>query len=209
VFGISDPLSYTAAALLLVLSPGPATVYVLSRAYYYGRLAGFAALAGIAVADIFLITLAGGGVAAFLYAYPLAFTMLRWVGAGYLAYLGARALFSKIEQNAGDKEAPRGPRSLRRIFAVGFGVILTNPKAIFFFMAFFPQFIDPAKSQGFITVSVLGAIVIGMNTAYLTCLMLLSHRLKRGSGGNKVWQQAVTRLTGLAFIAFGVRLALG
>jgi leucine efflux protein len=99
-------------------------------------------------------------------------------------------------------------RSLPRIFFGGIGVIFVNPKAILFFMAFFPQFVDPVHNRGAITFAALGAIFISMNICYLGSLMLIGGRLRRGAvaqgRGFTFW---INKITGLAFIGFGIKLA--
>ena len=211
MLGIADPLGYVTVAFLLVLTPGPGTIYILSRASQYGLPAGFLALAGCTAGDLCLMLLAALGVAALLHAYPLAFDVIRWAGAIYLIWLGVKALRSRAKANATETvaaELPPTGRSLPRIFFAGLGVMLINPKAILFFMAFFPLFIDPATSRGPVTFAALGGIFVGMNICYLSAVMSLGRLLRRHLTGSRRLQQWLTRFTGLVFIGFGLRLAL-
>jgi leucine efflux protein len=211
MFGISDPFGYVTIAFLLVLTPGPATVYILSRGYQFGLPAGFTALAGCTVGDICLMLLAALGVAALLHNYPLAFDIVRWLGAGYLVWLGFKALWpwrplqADATRQASLPTAP--PHSLRRIFFGGIGVIFINPKAILFFMAFFPQFVDPINNRGALTFAALGAIFISMNICYLGGLMAIGGRLRRSATQDRRFTFWIGKLTGLAFVGFGVKLA--
>jgi leucine efflux protein len=212
MLGISDPIGYVTIAFLLVLTPGPATVYILSRGYQRGLAAGFAALAGCTAGDICLMLLAALGVAALLHNYPLAFDIVRWLGAAYLVWLGFKALWPwhptrpAVATDASGQPAPAS-RSLPRIFFGGIGVIFVNPKAILFFMAFFPQFVDPAHNRGALTFAALGAIFISMNICYLGSLMLIGGRLRRSAVQGRGFTFWINKLTGLAFIGFGVKLA--
>jgi leucine efflux protein len=189
MFGIADPLGYVTIAFLP---------------------AGFLALAGCTAGDLCLMLLAALGVAAVLHAYPLAFDIIRWAGAIYLIWLGVKALLHRVTATATENVSALPPtgRSLPRIFFAGLGVILINPKAILFFMAFFPLFIDPATSRGPLTFAVLGGIFVAMNICYLSTVMILGRLLRRHLIGSRGLQQWLTRLAGLAFIGFGLRLAL-
>jgi len=214
MLGIADPIGYVTIAFLLVLTPGPATVYILSRSYQRGLAAGFVALAGCTTGDICLMSLAAIGVAALLHSYPLAFDIVRWLGAGYLVWLGVKALWpwrpAKAEATSlmdGQAMPPLKHTPYRRIFFAGIGVIFINPKAILFFMAFFPQFVDPVHNRGALTFVVLGAIFISMNICYLGSLMLIGGKLRRRAAGADSVTFWVNKLTGLAFIGFGVKLA--
>lgn len=210
MLGIADPLGYVTIAFLLVLTPGPATVYILSRGYQLGLPAGFTALAGCTAGDICLMLLAALGVAALLHSYPLAFDIVRWLGAAYLVWLGFKALWPWRPATAGamsPSTAVPVTRSLPRIFVGGIGVIFVNPKAILFFMAFFPQFVDPVQNRGALTFAALGVIFISMNICYLGSLMLIGGRLRRNAMGNRGFTFWINKLTGLAFIGFGVKLA--
>jgi len=220
MLGISDPIGYATVAFLLVLTPGPATVYILSRSYQFGLASGFIALFGCTVGDIFLMLLAALGVAALLHAYPLAFDIVRWLGAGYLVWLGYKALWpwqrtaaaATPEKTTSEVSLAVSRPSLRRVFVAGIGVILINPKAILFFMAFFPQFVDPVNNRGALTFVALGVIFISMNICYLGSLMLIGGRMRRramatGPVQTRGFAFWINKLTGLAFIGFGVKLA--
>lgn len=216
MLGIADPIGYLTIAFLVVLTPGPATVYTLSRNYQLGLTAGLVALAGCSVGDVCLMLLAALGVAALLHTYPLAFDIVRWLGAAYLVWLGFKALWplrpTQLETiPASVSDQARMPNSIapsfNRIFIGGVGVNMINPKAILFFMAFFPQFVDPTNNLGALTFVALGAIFVGMNVCYLGSLMLIGGRLRQASTSNRGFAFWVSKLTGLAFIGFGIKLA--
>lgn len=222
MLGIANPIGYVTLAFLLVLTPGPGTVYILSRGYQRGLPAGFIALAGCTAGDLCLMSLAALGVAAVLHAYPLVFDIVRWAGAAYLVWLGVKAFWPlrRVEQSPlSDNDGPLavsagssssgspGTGSLWRIFIGGLGVILINPKAILFFMAFFPLFVDPVSNRGALTFAALGAIFVGMNICYLGSVMVIGRLLRRRLAGNRRLASWISKLVGLAFIGFGIKLA--
>jgi leucine efflux protein len=217
MLGIANPIGYVTLAFLLVLTPGPGTVYILSRGYQRGLPAGFIALAGCTAGDLCLMSLAALGVAAVLHAYPLVFDIVRWAGAAYLVWLGVKAFWParRGEQSLpGDNDDPStisaespGTGSLWRTFLGGLGVILINPKAILFFMAFFPLFVDPVNNRGALTFVALGTIFVGMNICYLGSVMVIGRLLRRRLAGNRRLASWISKLVGLAFIGFGIKLA--
>jgi len=231
MLGIANPIGYVTLAFLLVLTPGPGTVYILSRGYQRGLPAGFIALAGCTAGDLCLMSLAALGVAAVLHAYPLVFDIVRWAGAAYLVWLGVKAFWPSRDGGQsplGDNDDPLtvpqaasagssrsgspgagslGTGSLWRIFMGGLGVILINPKAILFFMAFFPLFVDPVNNRGALTFAALGAIFVGMNICYLGSVMVIGRLLRRRLAGNRRLASWISKLVGLAFIGFGIKLA--
>ena len=171
------PTHHTLIAFALVCAgiivlPGPSNVFLLAHGIAHGRRAALAAMTGIALASAVRIGLTAAGLTAILAASPIALGVVRWAGAGYLAYLGLRALRSNgVGQHAHD--VGHGV-PLRRSAGKGVVVGLANPKMMIFFLAFFPQFVDPARGSQLTQVLVLGAVfwVIGaawdLGFAYLT-----------------------------------------
>lgn len=200
LLGISDVWQLVAAALVFLMLPGPGTFCVLTCTARNGLRGGFAAVAGLMLADGMLMFLAAAGVAALLQANPMAFRALQYVGAAYLAWLGLKLLLARGE--------PSGvvPFSSAADFRRGFLVTLINPKAIVFYMAFFPLFIDPAAHRGSLTFLTMAAIISSCTLCYGSLLVLVGNaaaaRLKRyrrlASLGNK--------LAGVLLIGFGIKL---
>src|SRR6202047_4546149 len=143
MFGIHDFPLFLAAGILLNLTPGPDTAYILGRSIAQGRSAGVASAFGIMVGSIFHTCAAALGLSAILAASAWAFTAIKLIGGCYLLFLGIRMLFQRAEQ----LHVPSGFR--RRTSAAAFrqGVLtnVLNPKVALFFLAFLPQFIDPAS----------------------------------------------------------------
>ena len=145
MLGISDFGAFCAAILVFLALPGPGTLALLNSTAKGGFRAGAAATAGVIAGDQVLLWLAVGGVAALLAAYPLAFRAVQYAGAAYLAWVGLRLILARA---GGESPVHIEPRHYAR---QAFLITLLNPKAIVFYMAFFPLFIDPATHRGFIT----------------------------------------------------------
>lgn len=198
--GIVDFPTFVIASTLLILSPGPGTLAILGAATG-SRRAGFEALAGTSTGDAILMAAAAIGAAALLQAYPAAFDVLRYGGGAYLAYLGIRSLLSTEPSLA--VSAPAGGKAFQRSVIV----TLLNPKAIVFFMAFFPQFVRPGA--GLESFALLGVLFIAMNCVYQALLINGAAFVLRHLDEAPHWALWVNRLLGAAFLFFGVRLALG
>src|SRR3712207_3053838 len=152
--GISDIWQLVAATMIFLMLPGPGTFCVLASTARNGVRGGYASLAGLMLGDAALMFLAAIGVAALLQANPLLFKAMQYVGALYLAWLGVKLLTAREE---GGTAAV--PFSNAADFRRGFLVTLINPKAIVFYMAFFPLFIDPAMHRGTLTFISMGATI--------------------------------------------------
>lgn len=132
---------FVAAALVLLITPGPAVLFVVTRSLEHGRAAGIVSTAGLSAGGLVHAAAAVLGLSAVLAASAVAFETLRYAGAAYLVYLGVKTLRSPPALGT---EADRPPTSRRRLFLDGLLVNLLNPKAAVFFLAFLPQFVDPA-----------------------------------------------------------------
>jgi threonine/homoserine/homoserine lactone efflux protein len=153
----STLLLFLGATLLLLVLPGPAVLYIVTRSVTQGRKAGLVSVLGIHAGSLVHIGAAIVGVSALIAASATAFTIVKLAGAGYLIYLGIMAFLS-----AAQPESLSGiePMSSRRIFWQGAVVNILNPKTALFFLAFVPQFIDPALGDTTIQVAVLGAVFV-------------------------------------------------
>jgi threonine/homoserine/homoserine lactone efflux protein len=141
-------------------------------------------------------------VAALLHAYPAAFFAVQWLGAAYLAWLGARMLLAK--PGAAPVLKIRTGQYLRQAMAI----TLLNPKAIVFYMAFFPLFVDPARHQGLTTFAFMAATVAVLTLAYCVTSILLTHFLAARLRANPMISRVMQKLAGVLLIGFGVKLAL-
>jgi len=202
MFGIADYGAFVAAIILFLAIPGPGNLALITSTGKGGVRGGLAATVGVIAGDQVLMWSAVAGVAALLVAWPTAFHAVQWLGAAYLAWLGAKMLLAK----PGD--APVIQIHPRQYFRQAMGITLLNPKAIVFYMAFFPLFVDPAHHQGLLTFGVMAATIAALTFLYGLVVVLLTHFLAARMRANPRIGQALNRLAGVFLIGFGVKLAL-
>ncbi|MGQ5524014.1 LysE family translocator [Chitinimonas sp. PSY-7] len=200
IIGINDFPAFLLASTLLIFSPGPGTLAILGSATA-SRRAGFAALAGTSTGDAILMTAAAIGAAALPAANPMAFSILKYVGGAYLVWLGLNSLLSR-EQSLAISQPAEGDAYRRSLL-----VTLLNPKAIVFFMAFFPQFVAADASPW--TFVVLGVVFISLNCVYQAVLIAGAGFVIRHLDEAPHYVVWVNRLLGVVFILFGIRVAIG
>lgn len=197
---------FVAAGLLLNITPGPDVLYIVGRSLSQGRAAGVTSAVGIAAGCVVHIAAAAVGLSALMLTWPLAYDIVRYVGAGYLIWLGAGALRSR----PGALHVPGLERvSLGLIFRQGMVTNILNPKVALFFLAFLPQFTDAARGSLAVQFVLLGVIFVGNGLlvclAYAFAASWLGEWL-RTRAGLSTW---LNRATGVLFISIGVGLALG
>src|SRR5690242_1335102 len=144
--GVANIGLFIGAALVLLLIPGPAVLYIVARSMEQGRLAGFVSDLGIHTATLIHILAAALGLSALLASSALAFSIVKYVGAAYLVWLGLRKIFGPVGR-PDDDGGSLARHSHARLFRDGFIVNLFNPKTALFFLAFLPQFVDPARGH--------------------------------------------------------------
>ncbi|WP_245615797.1 leucine efflux protein LeuE [Andreprevotia chitinilytica] len=203
ILGITDLATYILGTVVIILTPGPNSLFVLSTAGKHGARVGFAAAGGVFFGDLTLMLAAALGVASLMHAYPIAFDVVRYAGAAYLAWLGLKLLFTRGGQTQVTAEAG----SPQQAFKQAFGISLINVKAILFFMAFFPQFVDPTYPQVALTFGLLGLIVQITSLSYLTLLILAGSQLVKRLAQRRWLATLAAKLTGMLFVSFGLRLA--
>ena len=201
MFGISDYGAFAAAVTVFLLIPGPGNLALITSTGKGGWRAGVACCLGVMAADQVLMWLAVAGVAAVLAAYPAAFHAVQWVGAAYLAWLGYKLLTAK----PGD--APAIEIQPRQYFRQGALITLMNPKAIVFYMAFFPMFVDPARHQGAITFGVMAATVAAITFIYSFIVVTLTTVLAERLRANPAVVKWLEKTAGVFLIGFGLKLA--
>ena len=202
MFGIADYPSFVIAVIVFLMIPGPGNLALITSTSK-GRIAGgLAATLGLMAGDQVLMWLAVAGVAALLAAWPPAFRAVQWLGAGYLAWLGLRMLIAK----AGD--APVLNIRAGQYFRQAFSITLLNPKAIVFYMAFFPLFVDPAQRAGIATFGAMAATIAALTFLYGLVVTLLTHRLAERLRANPRIGRLLGKTAGAFMIGFGVKLAL-
>ena len=202
MFGIADYGAFVAAIILFLAIPGPGNLALITSTGKGGVRAGMAAGLGVIAADQVLMWAAVAGVAALLATYPAAFHAVQWLGAAYLAWLGFKMLTAKPGSAPVLRIAPR------HYFKQGAIITLLNPKAIVFYMAFFPLFVDPARHQGLLTFGVMAVTIAVLGFGYGLVASLLTHRLAQRLRASPRVVTLLNRLAGVFLIGFGLRLAL-
>jgi leucine efflux protein len=203
VMGIADYAAFVLAIWVFLMIPGPGNLALIGSTSKGGVRGGLAASFGVIVGDQVLMWSAVAGVAAILKAAPTLFIAVQWLGAAYLVWLGLKMLRAKPGGAAVLEIKPRA------FFNQAFFITLLNPKAIVFYMAFFPQFVDPAHHRGLLTFGVMAVTVAAITLLYCVIAIAITHlaaeRL-RASPSIGVWLE---RVAGGLLVAFGVKLALG
>lgn len=199
--GVTDVRQLVAATMVFLILPGPGTFCVLTCAGKHGVRGGFASLAGLMLGDAVLMFLAAMGVAALLQANPVLFKGMQYLGAAYLAYLGFRLITAKDEQGGAVV-----PFSNAADFRRGFLVTLINPKAIVFYMAFFPLFIDPATHQGSLTFIAMGGVISLCTLFYGSILVMVGNAAARRLSRNRRISAFASKAAGVFLIGFGIKL---
>ena len=202
MFGVADYGAFVAAIIIFLAIPGPGNLALITSTGKGGVPAGLAATMGIIAGDQVLMWAAVAGVAALLAAYPAAFNAVQWMGAAYLAWLGARMLLAK------PGSAPVILIQPRHYFRQAAVITLLNPKAIVFYMAFFPLFVDPARHQGLLTFGVMAATIAVLSFAYGLVAVLLTHFLAERMRAHPRVARALEKVAGVFLIGFGVKLAI-
>ncbi|QFZ21517.1 LysE family translocator [Saccharothrix syringae] len=200
-------LAFTLTTIVAMITPGPDMLFVLGCGMRGGPRAGLLATAGVATSEAVHVAVAAAGLAALFAAVPVAFTVVRVVGAVYLVYLGVRMIRHRGD-GAADERAARAGLTGRRAFLTGLTTNLLNPKMVTFTIAFLPQFIDPALGRVWLQFVVLGAILIALEFLVDGTVGLLAGRIGRWLRTRRAARRRIDTATGGIFIGLGVRLAL-
>ena len=204
---LADFLLFLAAALAIALTPGPGLLYVAARTLAAGRAEGLASTLGLTLGGLVHVLAGGLGVSALLVASAEAFTLFKVLGALYLVWLGIRTFRgSDLPDLAGGAERPRG--NARKAFRDGILVETLNPKTAAFFLAFIPQFVDPAAGPVFWQFVLLGTISVLLNGAADLAMILGADRLGRLFVRRPRTYRRVRQGSGLAYCGLGISLAL-
>ncbi|MDM0107449.1 LysE family transporter [Variovorax sp. J22R24] len=202
MFGIADYGAFVAAIVLFLAIPGPGNLALITSTGKGGIRGGLAATIGLIAGDQVLMWAAVAGVAALLTAYPAAFSAVQWLGAAYLAWLGFKMLRAK------PGAAPILNIRAGQYFRQALAITLLNPKAIVFYMAFFPLFVDPARHQGLTTFGVMALTIAVLTFLYGLIATLLTHFLAERMRANPRISGVLNKLAGVFLIAFGFKLAI-
>lgn len=202
MLGVTDYPAFVVAFIIFLLIPGPGNLVLITSTTKGGIRGGFAAALGVILGDQVLSWMAVAGLAAVLATSPVAFEAVQWLGAAYLVWLGAKMLLAK--PGAAPILNIKPYHYLRQALVI----TLLNPKAIVFYMAFFPLFVDPVHNRGLITFGFLAATIAVLAFLYCVVAILLTHFLAERLRTHRSISVALEKLAGLCLVGFGLRLAL-
>ncbi|GAA1665288.1 leucine efflux protein LeuE [Streptomyces yatensis] len=228
MLGITDLSTYLAGLALIILLPGPNSLYVVSVAARRGPRTGYRAAAGVLCGDAVLMALSAGGVASLLNASPVLFAVVKFAGAGYLTWLavgmlrGARALWRRRPgsadaamesadasmESAESADAVKGSAEGERPYRRALVISLLNPKAILFFISFFVQFVDPDYAHPALSFLALGAWAQLFSITYLSVLIFSGTYLAATFRRRRRLRAGLSAAAGTAFLGFAAKLSL-
>ncbi|MCB5911219.1 leucine efflux protein LeuE [Streptomyces pinistramenti] len=212
MLGITDLSTYLAGLALIILLPGPNSLYVVSVAARRGPRVAYRAAAGVLCGDTVLMTLSAGGVASLLQASPVLFTVVKFAGAGYLTWLafgmlrGAVALWRGREARREESDGPKA--AVERPYRRALVVSLLNPKAILFFISFFVQFVDPSYAHPVLSFLTLGAWAQLFSFTYLSILIFSGTYLAATFRRRRKLTAGLSAGAGAAFLGFAAKLSM-
>ncbi|MEY2782726.1 MAG: Leucine efflux protein [Pseudomonadota bacterium] len=202
MFGISDYGAFAAAFVLLLFLPGPGNLALISSASKGGLSGGLASVLGLLLGDQILLWLTVAGLAALLKSTPSLFMALQWLGAAYLAWLGLKMVTAK------PGEGPQIQITPGHYFRETLLITLLNPKAIMFYFAFFPQFIDPVNHQGLLTFAVMALTIAVLGFVYCFGVVVITHTMAERFRANPRLTSALQKFAGLCLIGFGLKMVI-
>ncbi|WP_433543938.1 leucine efflux protein LeuE (plasmid) [Streptomyces sp. CA-294286] len=214
MLGVTDLPTYLMGLVLIVLLPGPNSLYVLSVAARRGVRAGYTAAAGVWCGDAVLMVLSAAGVASLLQANALLFGIVKYAGAGYLTWLAigmlraAWSMWRTRRESVRTAAAQAEPAAVERPYRRALVISLLNPKAILFFISFFVQFVDPAYAYPALSFVLLGTFAQLASFLYLTALIFSGTRLSAAFARRKRLSAGATSAAGVLFLGFAAKLTL-
>ena len=208
MFGITNFETFLIAAILLNLTPGADTMYILGRSISQGKKAGILSAIGISTGSLVHCIIAAFGLSIIIAKSAIAFSTIKYLGAAYLIYLGVKALMTKSQTEFEIEQMAKKKTSNRKIFASGILTNILNPKVALFFLAFLPQFIDPNYATNSLPFIILGLTFIVTGTVWCLALALFSAKLSDRIRKNYKIKMWLDRITSGIFIALGIKLAL-
>jgi threonine/homoserine/homoserine lactone efflux protein len=202
MFGIADYGAFVVAIIIFLAIPGPGNLALLTATGKGGVRSGMAATLGVIAGDQVLLWMAVAGLSALLINYPSLYSSIQWAGAAYLMGLG----YSLFNAKPGD--APVLNMKPDHYFRQALFITVLNPKAIVFYMAFFPLFVDPAIHQGLLTFGVMAATIAALTLSYGLVVVLLAHYLAERVRASPLATVMLNKVAGVLLIGFGLKLAL-
>ncbi len=201
MLGIADFGAFCAAILLFLALPGPGTFALITSTAKGGLRAGAAATLGVIVGDQVLLWLAVAGVAALLAAHPTVFKLVQYAGAAYLGWIGLKLIFAKPGSASPVRIVPH------HYARQAFFITLLNPKAIVFYMAFFPLFIDPAQHRGLLTFAAMATTIAVITAVYCLLLCTFADAVSAKVRAHQRLARGLEKVAGVFLIGFGIRLS--
>src|SRR6185437_5982108 len=208
MLGIHDLWLFIISGLILNITPGPDTAYIVGRSAQFGWRGGAAAALGIGTGCLVHVLACAIGLSALLAASATAFTLVKWLGAAYLCYIGIRMLLTRESEPAASSAPEDRATSLKRVFWQGALTNVLNPKVALFFLAFLPQFVDVAAPSKALAFLMLGLIFVFNGTLWCLAVAAFSARTARRfrqSGRAMRW---INRALGGMFVYLGARIAM-
>ena len=209
MFGIENYLGFILAAILLNLTPGTDSIYIITRSVSQGQTAGFHSVLGITSGILVHTLLASLGLSVLLASSPMAFMIVKYIGAGYLCYLGLKMLLSKnsnsIASSLAENQNLTGKAGWQT-YKQGVLTNVFNPKVALFFLAFLPQFIDSSYAYGMLSFLMLGITFAVTGFIWFSCLSLLSSRFSKSLREKPSIETLLNKISGVIFFGLGIKL---
>lgn len=212
MFGIENYLGFILAAILLNLTPGTDSMYIITRSVSQGQSAGLCSVLGITTGSLIHTLLAALGLSVLLASSPMAFMIVKYIGAAYLCYLGLKMLLSKpsnaIANSLSQDKAMGNQHKIDnwQIYKQGVLTNVFNPKVALFFIAFFPQFIDATYAYGMVSFLILGLTFASTGFIWCACLALLAARFSKKLREKPSIEAVLNKISGLVFFGLGIKL---
>lgn len=209
MFGIDNYWGFIAAGILLNIIPGSDSMYIITRSVSQGQKAGIYSVLGIISGILIHTLLAALGLSVLLANSPTAFTLVKYIGASYLCYLGFKMLTSKQEALlTASLTENRLTKALdyQKIYKQGMLTNTLNPKVALFFLAFFPQFVDPSYAHSTLSFLILGLTFAMTSVIWCLCLALLASRFSQKLRENPTIESVLNKISGVVFIGLGIKL---
>ena len=194
-------LAFTLAASIVLAIPGPTVLLVIGYSLSHGRRIAASTVAGVALGDLVAMTVSLAGLGALLATSATLFTILKWIGAAYLVYLGIRLWRTPVPETPDAADAPVDGSTGRRAFRQAFVVTMLNPKSIAFFVAFVPQFVNP-HTASLLDLAILEATFVALAAFNAALYALLAGQARRLLTA-PVWRRRLNRTGGTALIGAG------
>jgi len=204
VFGIVNFETFIITGIILNITPGTDTMYILSRSISQGKKAGILSALGIATGAVFHILFATLGLSIIIAKSAIVFNAVKLLGAIYLIFLGIKTLVNKTTPNF---ELSSNTMNYQKIFISGIMTNILNPKVALFFMAFLPQFINPVHIESPLPFLILGTTFLTTGTIWCLVLALFASKLSSKIRANYTFKKWLDKITGSIFIALGIKLA--